>query len=488
MDSRATRDGRRHLTVWSRRRLALVAGVACAISIAALTSRLAGDAAAPPPLVGIHKIQHVIIVMQENRSFDSYFGTFPGADGLPLTPGGAFASCVPDSTLHRCLRPFHDRSDVNNGGPHHAGAATADIDGGRMDGFVNQVIAGQHGPFCRSHPDWPSCAIDPRHADVMGYHTAREIPNYWAYARHYVLQDHMFEPNLGWSLPAHLYTVSAWSARCRSAIDPASCVSDINLTTPGRPRPRGLVYGWTDITYLLHRANVSWRYYINLGAAPDCASGAITCTPQRQTLTAHSIWNPLPQFTDVTQDGQRHNIQSARSYFAAARDGTLPSVSWVVPNERSSDHPPSMISRGQQWVTRVVNAAMQSPDWSSTAIFVVWDDWGGFYDHVVPPRVDRYGYGLRVPGLVISPYARTGVIDHQTLSFDAYLKFIEDDFLSGRRLNPRTDGRPDPRPSVRETAKPLGNLAADFNFAQPPTPPFLLDPCPARYVFHAHCG
>jgi len=117
---------------------------------------------------------------------------------------------------------------------------------------------------------------------------------------------------------------------------------------------------------------------------------------------------------------------------------------------------------------------MQGPDWSSTAIFLSWDDWGGFYDHVQPPMVDQNGYGLRVPGIVISPYARQGLIDHQTLSFDAYVKFIEDDFLAGQRLDPRTDGRPDPRPGVRETASVLGDLVADFNFAQAPRRPVVL--------------
>jgi phospholipase C len=117
---------------------------------------------------------------------------------------------------------------------------------------------------------------------------------------------------------------------------------------------------------------------------------------------------------------------------------------------------------------------MQSPDWSSTAIFVTWDDWGGFYDNIKPPFVDKNGYGLRVPGLVISPYAKRGYIDHQTLSFDAYAKFIEDDFLSGQRLNPKTDGRPDPRPDVRENVSQLGNLLADFNFNQTPRKPVLL--------------
>ena len=121
-----------------------------------------------------------------------------------------------------------------------------------------------------------------------------------------------------------------------------------------------------------------------------------------------------------------------------------------------------------------MNAIMRSPDWPSTAIFLAWDDWGGFYDHVAPPSVDENGYGLRVPGLVISPYARHGFVDHQTLSFDAYLKFIEDDFLGGQRLDPSTDGRPDSRPDVRENASILGNLVSDFDFSQRPRPELLL--------------
>jgi phospholipase C len=139
-----------------------------------------------------------------------------------------------------------------------------------------------------------------------------------------------------------------------------------------------------------------------------------------------------------------------------------------------SEHPPASVHQGQAYVTSLINAVMKSKDWNSTAIFLSWDDWGGFYDHVVPPRVDQNGYGLRVPGIVISPYAKKGYIDTQTLSSDAYLKFIEDDFLGGARLDPKTDGRPDPRPDVRENAAILGNLAADFNFSQKPRPPFLL--------------
>jgi phospholipase C len=145
-----------------------------------------------------------------------------------------------------------------------------------------------------------------------------------------------------------------------------------------------------------------------------------------------------------------------------------------VPSQAVSDHPTASIIDGQAYVTGLIDSIMRSSAWDSTAIFLAWDDWGGFYDHVKPPRVDAQGYGLRVPALVISPYARHGYIDHQVLSFDAYLKFIEDDFLHGQRIDPLTDGRPDPRPDVRENEKILGNLAKDFNFEQKPRPPLIL--------------
>ena len=125
-------------------------------------------------------------------------------------------------------------------------------------------------------------------------------------------------------------------------------------------------------------------------------------------------------------------------------------------------------------MTGLINAAMKGPDWNSTAIFLQWDDWGGFYDHVVPPTVDQNGYGLRVPALVISPTPSQGYIDHQTLSFDAYLKFIEDDFLGGERLNPATDGRPDPRPTSARTSRSSATSPQDFDFRQAPRPPVLL--------------
>ena len=230
----------------------------------------------------------------------------------------------------------------------------------------------------------------------------------------------------------------------------------------------------------LHQYGVSWGYYVFQGTEPDCESdSAMTCAPVQQGPKTPGIWNPLPSFTDVTQDGQLGNIQSLSNFFTAAKSGTLPAVSWIDPNGTVSEHPTALVSAGQTYVTGLVNAIMQSPDWDSTAIFLSWDDWGGFYDHVVPPVADENGYGLRVPGIVISPYAKIGMIDPQTLSHDAYNKFIEDDFLDGQRLDPATDGRPDPRPDVREDSPILGNLVSDFDFSQAPRQPLILPVCPA---------
>jgi phospholipase C len=232
---------------------------------------------------------------------------------------------------------------------------------------------------------------------------------------------------------------------------------------------------WTDLTWLLFRHHVTWAYYVQTGSQPDCENdSAETCAAVAQSYKTPGIWNPLPLFTDVQADRQLKNIQPLDNFYDHAKLGTLPAVSWIVPSQADSDHPPASIHQGQAYVTSLINSIMKSPDWKSSAIFLSWDDWGGFYDNVVPPAIDQNGYGLRVPGLVISPYAKEGYIDHQVLSSDAYLKFIEDDFLGGARLNPRTDGRPDPRPDVREDAQQLGNVANDFDFNQAPRPPLLL--------------
>lgn len=413
------------------------------------------------------KVKHIVIIMQENRSFDHYFGTFPGADGIPMV-NGVPTACVPDPATGICVRPFHDTGDRNKGGPHGQAAAAADINGGKMDGFIEQAENAKTG--C-ADPNNQLCAGIGL-IDVLGYHDEREIPNYWAYAKNFVLQDHMFEPNASWSLPQHLYMVSEWSAHCATVDIAASCTNA--LETPLVQPWQSGSFAWTDLTYLLHRAGVSWKYYVAEGTEPDCENDAAECAAIAQRTTTPSIWNPLPFFTTVRLDGELGNIQKVDALEADARQGTLPNVSWIVPNNEVSEHPIALVSAGENYVTSVINAIMQGPDWNSTVIFVAWDDWGGFYDHVKPPTVDANGYGLRVPGLVISPFAKQGFIDHQTLSFDAYTKFIEDVFLKGQRLDPLTDGRPDLRPSVRETVGALGDVSRDLDLSQEPRAPFIL--------------
>ncbi len=427
-------------------------------------------------VTGLAKIKHIVIIMQENRSFDTYFGTYPGADGIPRK-NGKFTVCSPDPKSGTCIRPYHNPADKNYGGPHGYVNAMADLNGGKMNGFVGQAYGGRAG--CELTND-PSCGHGT--TDVMGYHDAREIPNYWAYAQNYVLQDRLFEPNLSWSLPQHLYMVSAWSALCSKSGDPMSCINALQM--PARPpayyQPKKTeaedlsVYAWTDLTYLLFKNNVSWKYYIQSGTEPDCANDAADCPPVNQNYKTPGIWNPLPYFDTVKQNDQLSNITDVTNFYQDAAKGTLPAVSWITPSNPNSEHPTALLSDGQAWVTSLVNAVMKGPDWDSTVIFLTWDDWGGFYDHVIPPRVDENGYGFRVPGITISAYAKPGFIDHQTLSHDAYLKFIEDVFLSGQRLDPQTDGRPDRRPSVREDLPQLGDLTQEFDFNQPPNLPLIL--------------
>jgi phospholipase C len=305
------------------------------------------------------------------------------------------------------------------------------------------------------------------------------IPNYWAYADRFVLQDAMFASADSWTLPSHLFLLSGWAASCPDPTDPMSCRSNLSLKTPAQRWDYGddPIYAWTDITWLLDAHGISWNYYIGRDTCWEPP-----CTFERnRALESKPVFVPIAGFTsfwDGERDRIHDNLVSVKEYFRSAADGSLPQVSWIMPSSGVSDHPasPSTIRTSMAYVTDLINAAMRGPDWNSTAIFLTWDDWGGFYDHVQPQRIDRNGYGLRVPGLVISPYAKPGYIDHTQLSFDSYLKLIEDRFLGGQRLDPTTDGRPDARPTVRE---PLaGDLWNAFDFTQDPRPPVILDPWP----------
>ena len=248
-----------------------------------------------------------------------------------------------------------------------------------MDGFITQAAKGKKG--CGANTvDNPACSNSAT-PDVMGYHTAAEIPNYWTYAKDFTLDDHMFEPVASWSLPDHLYLVSGWSAKCSSPA-PSSCVNEIKGPyTPVQMQKyvdqaidtgtADVTNAWTDITWLLYNKHVSWAYYVQTGDQPDCDDdAAVACPPVAQSYLTPGIWNPLPIFEDVQKDHQIRNIQPLNNYFSEAKKGTLPSVMWVTPSQADSEHPPASVHQGQAYVTAVINAAMKSPDWDSTAIFL----------------------------------------------------------------------------------------------------------------------
>src|SRR5215469_4476676 len=280
----AQRSQMRRTRVASRR-VGMQIALACLSAAALVTAACAGGTSSTPNTQKTYAIKtpikHVVVIMQENRSFDSYFGTYPGADGLPRA-NGTFTTCSPDPQTTTCVAPYHDPSDKNGGGPHGAPNAVADIHSGKMDGFQASAENGQRG--CGNVND-PRCTNATR-PDVMGYHDAREIPNYWQYAQDFVLQDHMFEPNASWSLPEHLFMVSEWSAKCSVKGDPQSCVNALQnpqqlaaTNVNGTNDPN---YAWTDLTYLLHKYGVSWKYYLDQGTQPDCEDGLSNCTPGKQ--------------------------------------------------------------------------------------------------------------------------------------------------------------------------------------------------------------
>ena len=448
--------------------------------------------AAAPKAVAM-PLKHFVYIIQENITFDHYFGTYPGANGIPK---GVKFAYRPGGTAE--VAPFHlTQTNIPHDLNHSWQAAHVSADGGKMDGFLwgewpqalayywkgtlpqpdpedimpvsgalvqagghaggvrprqrarnaiaqfdkdndgfldvqelAQLLAtlpgppqdaqavlkqfdrdgnGQLGPkeltaFFRTqaggegeavaagqlpteHLTAPPAGPTPAWVNnTLSYYDWHEIPNYWEYARRFTLCDAFFSSLAGPSEPNHLYTVAAQSGGL------------VNNPPPNLAGQDG-VYTFPTMAELLEKSGVTWKYY---DEKPD---------PHK-----HSLWNPMPGFRAFQKSpALMSHLVGLDQFYQDAKSGTLPEVCWIVPTPADSEHPPADSARGMRHVTDLVNAIMQSPAWKDTAIILTWDDYGGFYDHVPPPQVDQYGYGPRVPALVISPYARPGYVCHTPL-------------------------------------------------------------------------
>ncbi len=340
-------------------------------------------------------ISHIVVIMMENHTFDNYFGTYPGANGLPK---GVALPATPNGTAG--VKPF----PLNRDSPwrdicHSSECALKEYHGGRMDGFV--YTAGSN--------------------MTMGYFDHHQIPYYWDYASQYVLMDNYYSSIFGPSFPNHLYLVAAQSG--------GKLENSHNVT-----------FTFPSIIDELQSSHISWKYYAQLYA---------------------SGWNPLPDFQSFVKNATwGRGISDTFNFPTDVSAGTLPSISWIMPkDEVTSEHPPHNVTAGQNWVVGLVNQVMQSKYWNSSAVFITWDDFGGWYDHVPPPQVDKFGYGFRVPLLIISPYARQGLIDHTQGDHTSILKFIETVF----NLPPLT---------TRDAG--AADLMEAFDFSQAPRAPLVL--------------
>ncbi len=393
----------------------------------ALLIALAASLASPlASAQDIHAIHHVVFIVRENRTFDTYFGRFPGANGAAtgLVKGGKTVAIIhqPDRTPH----------DIDHGWL----AAHKGVDEGKMDGF--NLLAG----------------------DLLSYtqQWQADIPNYWAYAQNFVLADNMFSSLDGPSFPNHLYTVAAQSGGVISNgtyapgcdANPSATVQVLNPDT-GTVTNVYPCFEFTTIADLMQAAGVSWKYY----TPPNPASKA--------------LWSPLDAVGHIRHSSLwTSNVLDVKQFITDALQGNLPAVSWVISIPLYSEHPSNSTCLGENWTVTQINAVMQGPDWPSTAIFLTWDDFGGFYDHVPPPTVDGFGFGPRVPLLIISPYAKAAYISHTQYEFASVLRFIEEDFNL---------------PSMTGRDAVANDMTDSFDFAQAPLPSLLLGqracPCSA---------
>jgi phospholipase C len=359
-------------------------------------------------------IKHFIVLMQENHSFDNYFGTYPGADGISSD------TCMPvdptDIQNRACVSPFHLGARAIQALNYTYDTHELQFRDGHMDGFIYA--------FRKARKDGTL---------TMGYYDEQDLPFYWNLADEYVLFDRFYSSAAGGRVKNHMYWVAA---------------------QPGSRDDRIPPQGWGDIPTIFDRLQergISWKFYVQNYDPKITFRNGVDGDRGAQVVRV-----PLLAFSRYIDDPQlSSHIVDLDEYFEDLHNGTLPAVAYIAPSG-NSERPPSSIAVGQRFVKNLLNALMQSDAWESSAFMLTYDTWGGWYDHVSPPRVDEDGYGFRVPALLVSPYARRGYVDNTSLDFTSILRFIEDNY----GLQPMTD---------RDTR--AKSIVGAFDFSQPPRQP-----------------
>ena len=389
----------------------------------------------PPPPVSFSKIKHVVVIVQENRTPDNLFHGLPNAD---IASSGVDST---GATIPLTQIPLAHGYDIS----HSHAAFLAMYDNGKMDGADKEP----HG--CNIYT-----AGCPPHPQFVYVNPADVVP-YFELAQRYTFGDRMFQTQQGPSFPAHQFLISGTSAPTAgsnlfAAENPTlpagvtifyGCTSApgtyVNLIDPSGDESQTIFpcFEHPTLTDLLDAANVDWRYY----------------TPGQS-----SIWNGpnAIQHIRMGPDWKNHMALVNSQVLVDISQQKLPPVSWVIPGGAASDHPVGNDGSGPSWVASIVNAVGNSSYWADTAIIITWDDFGGFYDHVAPPKIDKYGYGFRVPALVISPYARAGFVDHTQFDFTSPLKLIE------TRFN---------LPALTDRDRAANDMLSCFDFNQQPLAP-----------------
>jgi phospholipase C len=331
-------------------------------------------------------IEHFIVLMQENHTFDNYFGTYPGAEGVPA------GTCIPvdpfDKTNTDCVEPFHIGDRPIDDLDHSESTFNLQYNKGKMNGFVYAL--GQR---------------NQNGALALGYYDDRDLPYYWNLADEYVLFDHMFSSDHGGSFANHMFWVSGQQGGSRVTSD-----------------------GYPDVMTIfdkLEERGISWKFYVQ---NYDPEINYRTSSQVSGNRASQIIWVPVLNMDRFLDDPKlASHIVDLNEYYTDLENGTLPAVAYIAP-AGASEHPPGSIRSGQKFVKSLIQALMRSSAWESSAFMFLYDDWGGWYDHVVPPQVDEHGYGMRVPALMVSPYARRGHIESTVLDFTSILKFIEENW------------------------------------------------------------